>query len=238
VNITRRDTLLMAAAASMSAAITGVARADDSVTIDPLKLMAPAGDVPDRVFGKKDAKVTMIEYLSPTCPHCAAFDQTVFPQLRTKYVDSGKIAYIPRPFMRNVLDAVVFMLAESAAASAAPATGSAPAAGAPASPASDAANEKYFLVLDTYFKTQDQWVVSNTPKDAMQQIALQLGFTKDSFDKALTNQTLFNALEKVRDQAVNDFKVSGTPTFFINGKQLVGEQTLDQISAVIDPLLA
>jgi protein-disulfide isomerase len=72
----------------------------------------------------------------------------------------------------------------------------------------------------------------------MQQIALQLGFTKDSFEKALTNQALFNALEKMRDQAVNDFKVTGTPTFFINGKQLVGEQTLDQISAVIDPLLA
>jgi protein-disulfide isomerase len=213
VKITRRDTLILAAATSISAGMTGFARADDAVTIDQLKLMAPAGNVPDHIYGNKSAKVTVIEYLSPTCPHCAEFNTAVFPAFKQKYIDTNKIAYIPRPFMRNVLDAAVFMLAEAAG------------------------DDKYEDVLNTYFKTQDQWVTSDKPEDAMRTIALQLGFTKDSFDKALTNQTLFSGLEKVRDQALNDFKVDATPTFFVNGKQVVGEQTLDEMSAVIDPLL-
>lgn len=212
MKISRRDTLVLAAAASV-AGMTGMARAAD-IVIDPLKLMAPAGNVPEHALGAKDAKVVVIEYASPTCPHCAKFALTVFPDLKTKYMDTNKIEFILRPFVRNVLDAVVFMLAEAAGP------------------------DKYFDVLDAYFKTQDQWVVSNKPKDAIEAIAKQLGFTTETFNTALTNQTLFDGMEKMRDQATNDFKVEGTPTFFINGKQAVGEQTLDQMSAAIDALLA
>ena len=79
---------------------------------------------------------------------------------------------------------------------------------------------------------------SDKPKDAIEAIALQLGFTKDSFEQALTNQDWPKRIQAQRDQAVNDFKVSGTPTFYINGKQMVGEQTIDDLSKAIDPLLA
>lgn len=211
VNISRRDTLALAAAASV-VGMTGIARAE-GVTIDPLKLMAPAGNVPVHALGNQESKVVVVEYASPTCPHCAAFALTVFPELKAKYIDTNKIEFILRPFVRNVLDAVVFLLAEAAGP------------------------DKYYDVLDAYFKTQDQWVVSKTPKDAIEKIAMQLGFTAETFNAALTNQALFSGMEKMRDQAVNDFKVEGTPTFFINGKQQVGEQTLDELSAAIDPLL-
>jgi protein-disulfide isomerase len=183
-------------------------------TFDTAKLMIPAGDYKDHALGATDAKVVMIEYLSPTCPHCAAFANNVFPQLKTEYVDTNKITFVPRPFMRNVLDAVVFMLADAAG------------------------DAKYHDVIATFFKTQDQWAASQTPNDAIFAIAQQLGFTKEAFDKALTNQDLFNALQKVRDQAVNDFKLQGTPTFYINGKILTGESTLEALKAEIDPLLA
>jgi protein-disulfide isomerase len=181
---------------------------------DAAKLMAPAGGVADHPMGPADAKVTLIEYLSPTCPHCKAFHETVLPQLKTEYIDTGKIQFIPRPFMRNVLDAVVFMLAEAAGA------------------------EKYHSVVDTYFKTQDTWATSNTPNDAMFTIAQQLGFTKESYDAALTNQALFSGLEAMQKQALDEFGLEGTPTFYVNGKKLTGENSFEALKAEIDPLLA
>ncbi|HVW92869.1 MAG TPA: thioredoxin domain-containing protein [Devosia sp.] len=212
--ISRRNTLILGAAAT-AASFAGLpsARADDDVTIDPAKLMAPAG-LPDHVLGNKDSKVTMIEYGSATCPHCGRFHHDVYPLLKQKYIDTNKIAFIFRPFALNVFDVVVFMLAEIAGP------------------------DHYYNVIDTFYDNQDKWVQSDKPKDAIEAIALQLGFTDDSFNQALTNQDLPKAIQAQRDQAVNDFKVSGTPTFYINGKQMVGEQTIDDLSKTIDPLLA
>jgi protein-disulfide isomerase len=212
--ITRRDTLIMMTAAtalSLSGGRAAFAATGDHY--DTAKLMAPAGGLADHVLGDADAPVTVIEYASPTCPHCAAFSSDVFPVLKAQYVDTGKIKFILRPFLRNILDAVVFMLAETAGP------------------------DNYFSVLDTYFSTQDQWMLSDKPKDAMLAIAMQLGFTSESFDKALTNQTLFDGMEAMREQAINDFALEGTPTFYINGKQLTGEQSFEQLAAEIEPLL-
>ena len=217
--ITRRQTLIMAAAASaLSFAGLGTARADDQVTIDPKTLMAidPKATLPDVPLGDKSAtpKVVLIEYGSATCPHCGRFHKDVYPQLKSKYIDTGKIQFIFRPFALNVFDVVVFMLAEIAGP------------------------DQYYNVIDTFYDNQDKWVEADKPKDAIEAIALQLGFTKDSFEQALTNQDWPKRIQAQRDQAVNDFKVSGTPTFYINGKQMVGEQTIDDLSKAIDPLLA
>jgi len=204
---------VVAAAAGTSASFLFGATGAFAQQIDVAKLMAPAGGVADHPLGATDSKVTLIEYLSPTCPHCAAFALDVYPQLKTEYIDTNKIQFIPRPFMRNVLDAVVFMLAEAAGP------------------------EKYHDVVDTFFKTQDKWASSATPNDAMLAIAQQLGFTKESYDAALTNQDLFKGLELVRDQALDEFQLEGTPTFYINGKKLTGESSLEALKAEIDPLL-
>ena len=178
---------------------------------DPL--LNPDG-VKDRPIGAKNAKVIVIEYSSPTCPHCAAFALDVYPAFKKKYIDTGKITYILRPFVRNVLDAVVFMLADAAAP------------------------KDYVNVIETYFKTMNTWATSSKPRDEIEKIALQLGFTKNSFEAALTNQTLFDGLDKLRTQALDKFDVTGTPTFFINDKKYAGEHSLEQFSAAIDPLLA
>jgi protein-disulfide isomerase len=214
VNFSRRDTLVLAAAAS-AAGLSGVgaAQAQENVTIDVAKLMAPAG-MTDHVLGSPDAKVTVIEYASPTCPHCALFHNTIYPEFKTQYIDSGKVKFILRPFVRNVLDAVVFMLAEASG------------------------EAGYHNVIETYFKTQDTWAVADNPRNALLDIAKQLGFTDQTFEAALTNQDLFKGMETLREQAVNDFKLTGTPTFYINGKQLTGEKTIAELSAEIDPLLA
>ena len=216
----RRNILIGTGAAVVAAAAgTGVSFIFGSTAalaqqFDAAKLLAPAGGVADHVIGNKDAKVTVIEYLSPTCPHCKTFHETVYPQLKAEYIDTDKIQFIPRPFVRNVLDAVVFMLAEAAGA------------------------EKYHEVVDTYFRTQNDWVTSPTPADAMFAIAQQLGFTKETYDAALTNQALFSGLETMRDQATREFQLQGTPTFYVNGKMLNGGVTFDSLKAEIDPLLA
>jgi protein-disulfide isomerase len=214
VNFTRRDTLILAAAAS-ALSLCGVATANaaEGDMVDVAKLMAPAGDVADHVQGSDTAPVTVIEYASPTCPHCAAFSNDVLPAFMEAYVNTGKVKFITRPFVRNVLDAAVFMLAEAAGPT------------------------NYHNVLSTYFKTQNTWATSQTPRDAILEIAKQLGFTQETFDAALTNQALFTGMEALREQALSEFGLSGTPTFYVNGKTLTGDKTLEQLAAEIDPLV-
>ena len=210
----RRDTLILAAAAS-ALSLCGVAAASaaEGDMIDVAKLMAPAGGVADHVQGSETAPVTVIEYASPTCPHCAAFSNNVLPAFTEAYVDTGKVKLIVRPFVRNVLDAAVFMLAEAAGPT------------------------NYHNVLSTYFKTQATWAASQTPRDAILEIAKQLGFTQETFDAALTNQELFTGMEALREQALDEFGLAGTPTFYVNGKTLTGDKTLEQLAAEIDPLV-
>ncbi|WIJ24580.1 thioredoxin domain-containing protein [Devosia sp. RR2S18] len=210
----RRDTLILGAAASaLTLCGVGSAQAAAGDTVDQAALMAPAGGYTDHFEGSETAPVTVIEYVSPTCPHCAQFATDVKPTFVEQYVDTGKVRLITRPFVRNVLDAAIFMLAEAAGP------------------------ENYANVVDTYFATMNTWATSETPRDAIFDIAVQLGFTQESFDAALTNQELFAAMEAVRDQALNDFGLSGTPTFYVNGKTLTGGQTLEQLAAEIDPLV-
>jgi protein-disulfide isomerase len=214
VKFNRRDTLILAAAAS-ALSLCGIATASaaEGDMVDVAKLMAPAGGVVDHVMGSADAPVTLVEYASPTCPHCATFANEVLPSVIETYVDTGKVKLVVRPFVRNVLDAAVFMLAEAAG------------------PAN------YHNVLSTYFRTQNTWATSQTPRDAILDIAKQLGFTQESFDAALTNQELFTGMEALREQALDEFGLAGTPTFYVNGKTLTGDKTLDQLAAEIDPLV-
>lgn len=212
MTITRRDTLILAAAASLATvAGLGTAQAQEGTTKDVAALANVA--LPDKVLGDPESAVTVIEYASPTCPHCAAFHNDVYPQFEAEYIDTGKVKFVLRPFTRNVLDAVVFMLADAAG------------------------EERYHEVIATFFRTFDQWAGSERPRDAILEIAKQLGFTEQSFEAALTNQDLFTAMETMRDQALNEFKLEGTPTFYINGKQLTGGKTLEELKAEIDPLL-
>src|SRR6185312_16192654 len=114
--------------------------------------------------GNKDAKVTVIEYGSAQCPHCGNFHRDVFPELKSKYIDTGKIKFIFRPFALSIYDVVVFMLAEIAGP------------------------DQFYAVLDAYYNSQEKWDFaeydpSRTKEeaDAIQAIALQLGFTEDSY---------------------------------------------------------
>ena len=180
-------------------------------TADMAKLVE-AGSLPDMIIGKADAPVTIVEYASMTCPHCAHFHETTLPALKTKYIDTGKARLIYREFPFDPLAEAGFMLARCS-------------------------KDNYFPMVDVLFKQQQSWAGSQNPKDALLQISKLAGFTQESFEACLTDQKLLDDIRAVRARGENDFKVDSTPTFFINGKVYKGAMTIEEMSAVIDGML-
>ncbi|WDR02531.1 thioredoxin domain-containing protein [Devosia algicola] len=204
----RRDTLVLASAAAAFGLIAPGVMAAEGDMIDTAKLMAPAGGWSDFPLGAEDAPVTVIEYASPTCPHCASFSNNVYPEFKKAYIDTGKVRFLLRPLMRGgqagAIDAAIFMLAESAGPM------------------------RFHQVIETYYKTQPDWIQSAKLRDALQEIARQLGFSDEQFETTLKDVDGFNKLVAVRDQALNDFGLEGTPTFYIDGKTLSGDKSLEE----------
>jgi protein-disulfide isomerase len=214
VKFNRRETIILAAAAT-ALGLTGLtsANAAEGDVVDQNALLRPTGDYVDHVVGNPDAPVTVIEYASPTCPHCGTFHNTVLEPFKAAYVETGKVRFIIRPYLRHQLDAAIFMLAQAAGP------------------------DNYDHVLSTYFRTQNTWMATDRPLDAVQEIALELGFTREMFESILTNQDNFNAIQAVSNQASDEFGLRGTPTFYVNGKTLSGAKTLEQLAAEVDPLV-
>jgi len=184
---------------------------ESSGDVNMAELLKP-GALPDKQLGKDDAKVTIVEYASMTCPHCAHFAATTFPELKTKYIDTGKARYILREFPFDPSAEAGFMLARCS-------------------------KDNYFPMVDVLFKQQANWVGVNNTKDALLQISKLAGFTQESFEACLTDQKLLDDVRSVQKRGADEFKVDSTPTFFINGKTYKGAMSIEEISAIIDPLL-
>ncbi|MGX5846498.1 DsbA family protein [Mesorhizobium sp. PL10] len=200
-----------AAPASTPATPAAAKVPESSGDVDMAQLLKP-GALPDKQLGKDDAKVTIVEYASMTCPHCAHFAATTFPELKTKYIDTGKARYILREFPFDPSAEAGFMLARCS-------------------------KDNYFPMVDVLFKQQPNWVGVNNTKDALLQISKLAGFTQESFEACLTDQKLLDDVRSVQKRGADEFKVDSTPTFFINGKTYKGAMSIEEISAIIDPLL-
>jgi protein-disulfide isomerase len=215
LSLTRRELLTATAVLSLGGAagllppFTFPALADNDPSPADLAVAPPDGDV---VIGSDKAPVTIIEYASMTCPHCAHFEETTFPELKKRYIDTGKVRYMMREFPLDALAAAGFMLARCAG------------------------KDKYEAIIETLFAKQADWVVQQ-PLEPLGAIAKQFGFTDDSFKACLANQAILDNITAVRDNAVNKLQVNSTPTFFINGKRFVGDISIDQIAKEIDPQL-
>jgi len=182
-----------------------------STETDPADL-AKAGPGGDVVLGSEKAPVTIIEYASTTCPHCAHFATTTFPELQKRYIDTGKVRYIYREFPLNQLDAGAFMLARCAG------------------------KDKFLPIVETLYATQRVWMVENAI-EPLRNIAKQFGFTEQTFNECLSYQKVLDELVEVRDHAATKLGVNSTPTFFINGKRLSGDQSIEALAKEIDPYL-
>lgn len=179
----------------------------------PVEELMKPGELPDLALGSPDAKVTIVEFASMTCGHCANFHNNVFPELKKKYIDTGKVRFILREFPLDNLAAAGSMLARCAG------------------------GDKIYPMLDMLFQRQADWVVRQNPVPKLFELAKQAGFTQESFDKCLTDDKLLSQLEAARTRAGEAFGVTSTPTFFINGKRLEGAPTMAEFDKTLEPLL-
>ena len=179
MQITRREFCQSTAAVALSLAVLGVSslppfpgQALAADTVSAAELMKPDA-LPDMVMGDDKAPVTIIEYASMTCPHCAHFQETTFPELKKRYIDTGKVRYIFREFPLDTLASAAFMLARCAG---------------------EKDSGKYFAMVETLFKQQPQWVTAK-PVPPLLAIAKQAGFTEQTFDTCLANQKLLDGIQ-------------------------------------------
>ncbi len=179
--------------------------------VDMAKLLEE-GALPEKVLGDADAPVTIVEYASMTCGHCANFHNDTLPAIKEKYIDTGKARLIFREFPFDPRAEAGFMLARCA-------------------------DDKYFAMVDVLFKQQRSWATVDNAREALLQIARLAGFSQESFEACLTNQQLLDDVRAVRTRGANDFGIDATPTFFINGNKYSGALKVAEMSAIIDSLL-
>jgi protein-disulfide isomerase len=171
--------------------------------------------LPDMAIGAADAAVTITEYASMTCPHCAAFNAEVFPKIKAAYVDTGKVRYIFREFPLDIKAAAGSMLARYIAKD---------------------DSGKYFAVIDLLFKQQNDWVMKNTT-ETLTRIGKQAGLSQQQVEDCLKDQALLDKIAADQKYAADVLKVNSTPTFFINGEVIKGEAAFDEFDKKIKSLL-
>lgn len=193
---------LLAASALTFPASDASAQAPLKPDVDLAEFMKP-GELPENVMGKEDAPFTIVEYSSMTCPHCARFHKDVLPELKKKYIDTGKAKYIVREFPLDNVAAAAFMLARCV----------------------DQA--KYFDFIDLLYANQEEWAFGGNPLPGLQKFSKQVGFTEERFNQCLADEKTLAHIEAVRNKANTEYKVRATPTFFINGKKLDGVDIAD-----------
>ncbi len=168
----------------------------------------------DYILGKADAPVTMVEYASLTCPHCAAFHGETVPKLKSDYIDTGKVRLIYRDFPLDRLALTASVVARCGG------------------------KERYFGLVATLFQSQSSWARAEDPIKALERIGRLAGLAPAAIDSCIKDKKLADSALGQRLEGERTLGVSSTPTVFINGQKYVGGLTFDQIKLVIDPLLA
>ena len=177
--------------------------ADGSANIAELAKPGPLGD---RALGNPTAPTTIIEYASLTCPYCRQFHAKTYPRVKKELIDTGKVRYILRAYPIGRTAGTAAIIARCA-------------------PEKD-----YFRLYDKFLAQQKSWTSQDVRPDAIYKIAAQTGMTRETFNACLANKEIEQGLHEVKMRG-RKFGVSGTPTFFINGKKFRGPLTFEQITA-------
>jgi protein-disulfide isomerase len=166
----------------------------------------------DRILGKPNAPITIIEYASMTCPHCAHFENDVLPQLKKEWIDTGKAKLILRDFPLDKLALRAAMIARCAPPG------------------------QFYAFVDTFFATQEQWVMASDYKAALLRLAKLGGMSPQQFDKCLADKALEDKIIESRLVADKVLGVDATPTFFVNGKKFPGAPTVEEFDKLLSGL--
>jgi protein-disulfide isomerase len=167
----------------------------------------------EMALGSPDAPITIIEYASLTCPHCATFHQEVLGELKERYIAPGKVRLVYRDFP---LDAPAVQAAVVARC---------------------AGPERYFGFLDVLFRTQARWSRAEDPAAELKRIARLGGLSEEEVEQCLQNEALTNAVLQNRLQGQQEFEINSTPTFIIGGKAYQGSRSVEEFAEIIEPLL-
>lgn len=168
----------------------------------------------DNILGETDAPVTIVEYSSLTCPHCANFHNLTVPDLTEKYVKTGKVRYIIREFP---LDRLAFAAAALTLC---------------------ADKEKFFPFTNALYKNQAKWVVRDgSAAQKLFDMAKQVGFTQETFNKCLENKEVIDRIQESRRRGSEEFGVNATPTIFVNGKKVETGNSLSDLEKAMEPYL-
>jgi protein-disulfide isomerase len=196
-------------------ALAPAAALGDSAAPSPAVIAALTGEqpLPDIVEGQANAPATIIEYASLTCAHCAAFHRDVWPELKGKYVDRGRAKFILREFPLDPLSIAAFMLARCAGP------------------------EKRDAVIDRLFDQQEEWAFAEKALLKLKAEVVAAGMTAEGFDACLKDYDLLDNVKKMRDIAVDKLAVQGTPTFFVNGRRIDGEEGLHSFDQILTPVM-
>ena len=168
----------------------------------------------EKSIGRADAPVTMIEYSSLTCPHCAAFHKDALPSIKRDFIDTGKVRIVFWDFPLGNLAMAAAMVARCSG------------------------QKNYIPMIDAFFQSQETWARSDTPFDAIAGIARLSGMTVDDLDKCLDDQALLNALSDKKNEAANILGVESTPTFFIEGVKIPGNLPYEDFKDILNKALA
>jgi len=166
----------------------------------------------DMAMGSPAAKVTMIEYASVACPHCARFDMEVFPAFKAKYIDTGQVRYIAREALTGdpAIAAAGFLTARCAG------------------------KDKYFQVVDAIYHSQQEMFTGGDPHSVLLNIARTAGMTDAQFETCINDQKALQGINDRWEQYYKQDKITGTPTFVINGKVYdKGEMSLAELDAAV-----
>jgi len=189
---------LAAMAGAASGTLTSPALAQ---SYDPAEFHAAPG-IGEKALGPEDAKVTIVEYASATCPHCARFHSTVYPELKKEFIDTGKIRFIAREFPLDDLALAAFMVARCVP------------------------DDKYFDMLSLLYEQQKTWASQNA-RDELLKMAKLAGLSEAQFDECLKNEELAKGILEIRKNGAEKYGVDSTPTFYINGKKMEGERDIE-----------
>jgi len=185
----------------------------------PYQMLADAQSVlqitkDDRILGSLEAPITIVEYASLTCPHCAHFANDVLPELKKEWIDTGKARLVLRDFPLDEPALRAAMIARCAPP------------------------ERYYAFADTFFAAQEKWVRSGDYREALARLAKLGGMGQAEFDTCIKNTDLENKIVEGRLKATQELDVNSTPTFFVNGSKLAGAPTKEEFEKLLSGLAA
>ncbi len=180
--------------------------------VDQTLLSAP-GPLGDSIQGAENAPITIIEYFSFTCYHCASFHKEIYPQIKSEYIDTGKVRYILRDFPLDAVAMSASILARCEG------------------------NKTYPAFVDLLLKTQEKWAFSSKPMDGLKEQVKQAGMTGERSEVCLKDKNLYDGVAALKSRAADVFNVDSTPAFFINGERLPHSPTFPIFQEKINALL-